>query len=39
MAMNDFVIISDLHLGSHVCRSDLLIEFLDTWLDIDTPGV
>lgn len=28
--MNDFTIISDLHLGSHVCRSDLVLNFLDT---------
>lgn len=28
--MNDFIIISDLHLGSHVCRSDLILDFLDT---------
>lgn len=33
--MNDYVIISDLHLGSDVCRSDDILEFLH-YLETDT---
>lgn len=33
--MNDFVIISDLHLGSDVCRADDILEFL-YYLETDT---